>query len=263
VTDDAGHSIHLNQAASRIISLAPDLTETLFIIGAGKQIAGTIQGSDYPPAAAKIPQTGSYSGLDLEKIMALHPDLVVTWGDSFSRQLTVLKKFGIPIYKSDPRKLEDISRTMNNLGCLTGKNDTARQQSGNFSRRLAALRAQFHLTPLVTVFYQIGAYSLITVNKNSWISQAIALCGGRNVFDSAVSIAPEVSFESVVTANPEVIISDASSQEWQKRWLKWREIRAVQHGFLFAVDADLIERPGPRLLDGVAQICTSLKSVSQ
>jgi len=261
VTDDSGQRIHLEKPAQRIISLAPDLTETLFAIGAGRQIAGVVQGSDYPPAARKITQTGSYSGLDLEKIVTLRPDLVVTWSTTFSRQLGVLKKFGIPVYQSEPRHLEDIPRTMNNLGCLTGTEKIARLQAQAFSRRLAAIRGQFHNQKQLAVFYQLGSYSLITVNKNSWITQVITLCGGRNVFAEAVSIAPEISWESVVTANPDVIITDATNPDWKKRWAAWPEIRAVKHDFLFSVDPDLIDRPGPRLLDGAALICKDLQSV--
>lgn len=228
VTDDAGRLLHLNKPAQRIISLAPDLTEILFVIGAGKQTTGVMSGSDYPAAAKQITSVGSYSGIDLERIISLHPDLIVTWSNSFSRQLVTLQKLSIPVYRAEPRKLEDIPRTIKNLGCLAGTSHIANQAAQHFSRRLTELRQRYAAQKPVTVFYQIGSYSLITINKDSWINQAIELCGGRNIFAAATSIAPEVSWEAVVTMNPDVIISDATQSNWRQRWQAWRTMSAVQ-----------------------------------
>ncbi len=259
VTDDSGHQITLEKPAQRIISLAPDLTETLFSIGAGKQIIGVMQGSDYPLAARHITPVGSYTGLDLEKIISLHPDLIVIWGTTFTRQLDVLRKMGIPVYQNEPRRLEDVARTMTHLGCLAGTERSARESAQAYTRGLAKIRAAYSQQKPVTVFYQIGPYSLITINKNSWINQALTICGGRNVFADALSIAPEVSWEAVVAAKPEVIISDAVNPDWKQRWQSWHEIPAVSHGFLFAIPPDLMERAGPRLLAGTRYVCSFLQ----
>ena len=129
----------------------------------------------------------------------------------------------------------------------------------NFSQRLHALRQQYSRQKALPVFYQIGSYSLITINKDSWIHEVITLCGGRNIFAEAKSIAPEVNWESVVVANPQVIISDATNADWKIRWQKWHNVSAVKNQQLFAINPDLLSRAGPRLLDGALQVCEFLQ----
>lgn len=258
VTDDRQHKINLTKPAERIISLAPDITETLFAIGAGTNVIGVVSGSDYPNEVRKIPAVGSYTGIDIEKIISLKPDLIVTWSNTFTRQLNALKKFGIPIYTTEPRYLEDIPRSMKNLGMLTGKEEQANSVAEQFSQRLLFLRTHYQAEKPISVFYQIGAYSLITINKASWINQAITLCGGRNVFAEMHRIAPEVSWESLVVANPQVILSSASNTDWQKPFQKWPEISAVKNGLFYSVNPDWMNRAGPRLLNAVEMVCQYL-----
>lgn len=261
VTDDAGNQIQLEKPARRVISLAPDITEILFAAGAGSHVIGVMQGSDYPAAARDIPVIGSYTGLDLEKIYTLRPDLIVSWGNMFPRQIAALKKLHIPVYINSPRRLEDIPRAMRQLGCLTGEEHAASLAAERFSHALAGLRKQYSGKESLRVFYQIGSYSLMTVNKDSWINQMISLCGGRNVFADLPAIAPEISWESLLAARPDAIISDDSQPGWKQRWQTRRSVPAVQRGALFAVNADLVERAGPRLLDGVREICVDLERV--
>lgn len=244
--------------ANRIISLAPDITETLFAIGAGNQVVGVIKGSDYPADALQLPVVGSYSGLDLERIISLHPDLVIVWGDSFARQVAVLRRMHIPVYQTHPHRLEDVPAAMRQFGELTGHILQANQQAGKFEKQLAELKARYQRQKPVTVFYQLGGYSLMTINRDSWINQVITLCGGRNVFANAVTIAPEVSWESVVQANPEVVISDSAEQGWEQRWQRWPTISAVKHHRLYTVHADWIDRASPRLVMGAAEVCGCL-----
>lgn len=259
VTDDIGHIIHLNKPAQRIISLAPDITENLFAIGAGNNIVGVIQGSDYLLAAKDVTQVGSYAGIDLEKIIALHPDLIVSWNNTFLKQINALKQFGIPIYTTNPRYLEDIPRTLKNLACLTGYDSQGQIAANKFTQDLAILRAKYQAKKRISVFYQIGSYALITINKDSWINQAIDLCGGKNVFANMHFIAPEVTWEAVILANPQVIITDASNADWKERWQQWQQITAVKQQLLFSIDADLLSRAGPRLLEGTQQLCRDLE----
>lgn len=259
VIDDVNQNIHLAHPAQRIISLAPDITEILFAIGAGQHVVGVMAGSDFPPLAKTLTQVGSYSGLDLESIIALHPDLIVVWSNTFSRQLNELKKLGIPIYTTQPQRLEDIPRTMKNLGCLANVTTGATQSAEKFSQGLAHLRARFRTAKPITVFYQIGDYALITINRSSWINQVIHLCGGRNVFANAYFISPEVSWEAVIAANPQVVMDSSSNDHWKQNWLQWQEVTAVKKQALFTLNPDWIERAGPRLLDGARQLCEALQ----
>lgn len=260
VTDDAGHRLQFEKPAQRIVSLAPDLTETLFAIGAGQHVVGVVSGSDYPAAAKKIASVGSSSGIDLEKTMLLRPDLIVTWDHHFPREIAAFQKLGIPIYVAKPVRLEDIPRTMTNLGCLAGTKKDATEQAAYFSHELAHLQKQYQLKKPVTVFYQIGDYSLITINKNSWINQVITLCGGRNVFADMTSTASEVSWEAVIAANPDVILSDTTHPSWQSRWQRFQTLSAVKRHNLFTLSPDLIDRAGPRLLEGAKQACHAIQA---
>lgn len=259
VIDDAGNHLQFNKPAERVVSLAPDLTESLFSIGAGNRVIGVVGGCDYPLAAKKIPRIGSYSGIDLEAILSLHPDLIVVWNDMFSRDINKLKKCGIPVYVSRPRYLEDVPRTLKNLGCLTGTVSKANSVAAHFSQQLISLQQQYQQRQPVNVFYQIGSSSLLTINQTSWINQVIALCGGRNIFSGAKTAVPEVTWEAVVVRNPQVVISDATDSHWRDRWQRWLLITAVKEKKLFSIDPDLIDRAGPRLSLGVAQVCEDLQ----
>ncbi len=258
VTDDLKQNIHLNQPAKRIITLAPDLTEILFAISVGQNIIATVDSSDYPSAALHIPRIGSYTGIDLERIVSLHPDLIVTWGHNFSRELRVLKKMGIPVYTTVSRYLQDVPRTMQNLGCLTAHEQDAQKQVTIFTDALQKLQKQYHHQKIQRVFYQIGGAALFTINQENWINQVITLCGGQNIFASLKTPSPEVSWEAVIAANPQVIISDATGVAWKKHWARWQQVAAVRDHRLFTIDPNLIDRAGPRLVEGAKRICVIL-----
>lgn len=258
VTDDAGQQIQLSKPAKHIVVLSPDLVEDLFAIGAGSQIAGVISGSDFPAKAKQLPQVGSYGGIDLERIALLHPDLIVTWRYTAPHQVAALRELQIPVFVAAPKKLADIPRLLRQLGCLTGREKQAASVAEQFTREIKRLAKQARHQHRLKVFLQIDSYALLTVNRNSWISEAVSLCGGKNIFDDAMTIAPEVSREAVLTRNPDVIFNTASSDSWKQSWQPWPEIAAVRTHRLYSLNADWISRPGPRLTLGVRQICAAL-----
>ncbi len=222
--------------AQRIISLAPDITEDLFAIGAGKQMVGVENNSDYPPAAQKVTKIGGFTGLDIERIATLSPDLIITWGHTFDRELAPLQNMGIPIFHAHYQQLSDIPDLFRQLGCLTGHVGEANQLAAHFNQQLQQLGAQYAQRPPVRVFYELNAHPLMTVNKQSWINDLIVLCGGQNIFADAHFIAPMIDLESVIRARPQVIL-DAST-----------------------LNPDWIERATPRLLWGAKQLCDDLHS---
>lgn len=260
-TDDLGHHIQLSQPAQRIISLSPDLTEILFAIRADSHVVGVIHGSDFPAEAKTLTQVGNYAGLDLERIIALHPDLIVSWGSNFAKQLEVLRNLNIPIYIVVPHHLEDVARTMQHLGELSGTQPTANPIAQQFLAEIKKLRETYSKQKHLKVFYQIGAYSLLSINHDSWINEAIRVCGGENVFAKAQILVPEVSWEAVVAANPEVVLNAEQNNTWQEAWQKWPMVRAVQAHALITLQPDWIERAGPRLALGVRQICQALNEL--
>lgn len=255
VIDDNGHMLTLTSPAQRVISLAPDLTESLFTIRAGAQIVGVMRGSDYPKAALAIPVVGSATGVDLERVVSLHPDLIVAWGDTFPREIAAFKRWGVPVYVARPRHIQDVSHTLQQLGCLTGHAAEASRAAAVFSRTLAGYRKRYRTTVPIRVFFQIGQGAPLTVNQDSWISDVMTLCGGHNVFASARTKTLSVSWETVLAADPQVVVSDTPKASWQASWRRFPKLAAVQNNRLYAMNPDIIERAGPRLLQGVGQMC--------
>ena len=264
VKDDIGNTVTLTQPARRIISLAPHMTETLFAAGAGAQIVGTVDYSDYPEAAKKIPRVGGYSRFDLEAVAALKPDLIVGWqSGNAAAHLEKLKGLGYPMYVSQPNRIEDVASEIERLGVLAGTGTAANAEAKRYRDKLAALRAQYAGKAMVRTFYQIWKQPLMTVGKNQIISDAIRLCSGDNVFGKLEQMAPTVSVEAVIAANPETIIASGmgdSRPEWLDDWKKWTSIEAVKRDNLFFVQPELIQRHTPRLLDGTERLCQHLET---
>jgi iron complex transport system substrate-binding protein len=256
VTDDCGHQIKLAAPAHHIISLAPDLTEMLFAAGAGNSIVGVIDRSDYPPRAKKIPRVASYNTVDVEKVAALQPDLIVVWAEGNLAE--PLKKLGVPIYYSYPQKLTDLPRTLKNLGCLAGTENIANTAADNFIKHYSKLKKKYERKRKVLVFYQVWPQPLITISKNSWINDVINLCGGKNIFANLKGAAPEINLEAVLVANPEIIIGTEGKQDWKSTWGKWPGLSAVKNKKLIAIDPDLIERASLRLLEGAEKMCSAI-----
>lgn len=257
VIDDEGNQIHLRQPAQRIISLAPDLTENVFALGVGEQIVGVMQGSDYPAKAKFLPVVASYQSLDLEKIIKLHPDLILVWGEG--KLVQSLRKLNVPIYISHPRRLLDVPKTMARLGCLTGTDKKAKQLVNDYLQHYQILEKKYADKRKITVFYQVWQNPLITISTASWINDVITLCGGVNIFSQLKGAAPEINLESVIMANPDVILGTQSQPRWQESWKKWPQLKAVKTQNLFDVDANLIERASPRLLQGMDIVCRNLE----
>ncbi|MBL8472475.1 MAG: cobalamin-binding protein [Rhodocyclaceae bacterium] len=265
VTDDSGARVELAAPARRIITLAPHATEMLFEVGAGAHIVGTVEYSDYPDAALKIPRVGSYPQIDMERLVALHPDLVVVWGSgnagSLMPRLAALK---IPAYMTEPHTLEDVAQSMEKLGLLAGRGAEAQAVGRAFRARRDALAARYGGRARVRVFYEIWNRPLTTVNGRHLISHVLALCGGENVFANATSIAPAVGEEAVLAANPEAIVA---SNDNPKRtallddWKRWTMLTAVARGNLFDIPPELMQRHSPRILEGAAQLCDYLETV--
>ncbi len=248
--------------AERIISLAPHITEILFEIGAGEQVVGTVNYSDYPQEATLIPEVGGYNRLDLERIIQLHPDLVLGWhsGNSYI-EIERLRSLGLRVVITEPRQLGDVAGLMEQYGQLVGREELASQQADRYRKGLQQLRDKYqHQAPLM-VFYQVWNSPLITVNGEQIISNAIELCGGVNVFASLDTLSPQIGIEAVLEKNPEVIIAsgmDESRPEWLDEWNRYPVLRAVERQNLYHVPPDILQRHGPRLIKGVEALCRVL-----
>jgi iron complex transport system substrate-binding protein len=264
VRDDAGHELHLAAPAQRILSLSPHGTELLFDAGAGAKIVGTVEHSDYPSAANAIPRVGTYVEFDLERILALHPDLAVVWASGNGSVIERLAALGIPVYVTEPRQMEDIPAAIERLGRLAGTPTQADATARRFRTRLQALRNRYSARPTVTLFYQAWRAPLFTLGGPHLFSRVAELCGGRNAFAALDTLAPPIDVEAVLAADPEAIVASGMGEErpdWLDDWKRWPQLRAVRNGHLFFIPPDLLQRPTPRLLDGAEQLCRDLEQV--
>lgn len=260
VQDDTGRRVSVARPAQRIVSLAPHVTELLFAVGAGSLIVGTPEYSDYPEGAKRIPRIGNANGLDLERIAALRPDLVVAWqSGNPSWVLDRILQSKMTIFLSEPRKIEDIASNMKRLGLLAGNAEAAAQASRHFLERYRSLQARYSQRSPVSVFYQVWSEPLMTINHAHLISAVIRLCGGVNVFADLPMLVPRIGVEAVLQAQPQVIVAaGAADSQALAGWRKWPQLDAVRKGNLFLIPYDEIARHTPRVLDGAERLCTAL-----
>lgn len=265
VVDDAGQRLTLARPAQRIVSIAPHLTELLFAAGAGARVVGVSAWSDYPAAAKTIMRVGDSALLDLERIVALQPSLVVVWGNgSSAQQLQRLKAAGLPIYVSESRSLAHIAQTLRQLGRMAGSETVAEARAVDFERRLGALRARYAARKPLRVFYQIWHQPLMTVNGAHAISEALEVCGARNPFAPLKPLTPTVSVEAVLQADPDAIVTgsvDPKGGDNLDRWRQLKTLRAARDGRLLVVNPDTLHRSTDRIVDGIEELCVKLDAL--
>ena len=264
--DDAGNTITLATPAQRVISLSPHATELIYAAGGGAKLVGAVAYSDYPPQAQSVPRVGDNRALDLERIAALKPDLIVVWRHgNAQQQIDRLHELHIPLFFSEPHRLDDVATSLTRLGVLLGTPETAQGAAQAYRREIAQLRTRYAPRAPVSVFYEVWDQPLMTINGEHMISDVIALCGGRNVFAALRPLVPTLSTEAVLAANPDAIVTASQGATAPDRplpalahWRAWPQLHAVARDNLFAIDGDLLTRPGPRIAQGAAQLCKDL-----
>ncbi len=267
VHDDAGNAVTLRSPARRIVSLAPHVTELLYAAGAGNYIVGAVEYSDYPEEAKHIPRIGSGFGFDIEAIIGLQPDLVISWKSGNPPwQTERLKDLGFPVFVTEPRHIGDVASLIGRFGKISATEKHANEAVDAFQRHQRSLRERYATRPPVTVFYQILDSSLLTVSQRHLISDVIRLCSGTNVFAGLPGLTPRVDVESVLQKNPEAIL--ASGYEplwavWRERWRVFPALSANSHANLFFIPPDLIHRHSPRILQAAEQVCTALEAARE
>lgn len=246
--------------ARRILSLAPNLTELTFSAGAGERIVGTVEYSDYPEAARAIPRIGDAFRIDLERALALRPDLVLAW-DSGTPLPTIgqLSKLHLRVVSIETHDIDDIPAAVRTIGELAGTAAMAHDAALRFERDMASLRLQYRDRSSISVFLQINEKPLYTVNGKHLMSEIVTVCGGRNVFAELGELAPVIGIEAVIAKNPQVIINtDYAGAEAVAQWRRWRHIEAVRSGNVYSLPSDDIARATLRLVDGARVICRTL-----
>jgi iron complex transport system substrate-binding protein len=267
VRDAMDRTLVLEKPATRVISLAPHITEVVYAAGAGEQLVGAVSYSDYPEAARAIPRVGSYDSVSYETLLTLKPDLVLAWHEGNGEDVvTRLQSLGLNVYVGEPRALEDVAESLRVIGVLTGNEQVADAAASRFMQQLHALRETYSAREPVTVYYQIWNEPLLTLNGDHLISDVVRLCGGRNVFADAMPLVSRISVESVLRANPQVIIAsgmDKARPEWLDDWREWSAMTAVKNDQLYFIPPDILQRHTPRIIEGATLMCEKLQQARE
>lgn len=244
-------------AAERVVSLAPSMTELMLELGAGDRLVGLLDAGERPSALAGLPSVGHYGRFEAETLLALDPDLILLWpGGVSAAQREQLVAFGIPLFEVEPHRLEDIADQAEALGARVGRGERARQLVDGFRRELGELRRRYRRTAPLPVFYQVWDQPLYTIGGRQVISDALEVCGARNVFADLALPAPQVSLEAVLARDPAVILVDRPEQV--AVWQAWPQLRAVRDGRVWVVPDRGLERPSLQMLQATLQLCQLL-----
>jgi iron complex transport system substrate-binding protein len=265
VVDDRGVRVTLAAPAQTIVALAPSMTELVFAAGAGAKLTGVPRFSDYPAAAKSIAQIGDATRIDLERVLSLKPDLVVAWKTgNHAADFERLEELGFAVFVAEPGTLAAIPRLLRAIASLAGTAAAAEAAAAEFERGIAALDAQYRARRPVRVFYEIWHEPLMTVSGQHMISDVIALCGGVNIFAASPALTPTVSLESVIAAQPEVVLggsSAATPEEFAAPWTRDERYAGLRDVRAMYVDPDYIQRQTPRVLRGARIVCEHLETV--
>ncbi len=257
VTDQMGRKVTFLKDPRRLVALAPSITEVIFALEQEDRLKGVTRFSDFPPQAANLPKVGSYVHLDLEKIVALKPDLCIAIKDGNPKEVVDrLESLNIPVYAVDPRNLEAVMETMLEIGGLLNADKKAKflvQRMHSRVQRVQSMVAKADHRP--RVFFQIGISPIVSVGTHTFIHELILLAGGQNILKSQTPY-PRLSKEQVIALSPEIIIITSMArgeifERVKKQWQSWPNLPAVRNRRIFLVDSDLFDRPTPRIVDGL------------
>jgi iron complex transport system substrate-binding protein len=263
VTDGLGRKVILTNPARRILTLAPSITEAAFAVGAGSRVVGASAHSDFPPEAVRLPVVSSSAGIDLEAVARLAPDLVIAWRDSFRvEQIPRLEALGARVYVDASRTLADVPRLLRDVAALAGT-DAAPAVRAYESRLETIRRARAGREP-ISVFLDISHRPLMTVGGRHFMTEALALCGARNVFADLPGAAPLVSWEELIARRPHAILAAGSpggEAAFRQAWAAQGGLDAVREGRVVYVPSTALGRPSPRVVEGIEALCLAIDKV--
>jgi len=260
VVDQLGRNVHVPDRPLRIVCLAPSITEIMFALDLSDRLVGATQFSDYPPRANSLPKVGSYIRLDVEKIVALQPDLCIAVKDG--NPITAIRKLealDIPVYAVDPRDLEAVMDTLQELGQLLGVNDRSDAIVAGMRQRIERVRqAVVGAAHRPTVFFQIGIAPIVSVGTDTFIHELIDMAGGVNLAAGDTPY-PRFSKEAVIASRPEVLIITSMArkavfEKVKREWREWEAMPAVKNDRIYLVDSNVLDRATPRLVDGLEML---------
>jgi iron complex transport system substrate-binding protein len=252
-----GRVVSVPKNPERIISLAPNITEILFAIDAGNRVVGVTEFSNYPPESQELPKVGTYIKPNIEMIVELAPDLVIATADGDKEgEVKKLDSLGIPVYVINPTDIDGILDTISEIGGLIGSTDEAKKLTTEMGKRIDDVTDRVSKYPKVRVLLELGIDPMITISSGTFQDDLIGLAGGINITAGEIVRYPRFSIEEVIIRSPDVIIvtsmtSFKDSSEGIKRWSRWETIPAVRDGRVYLIESDIIDRPSPRIVDGL------------
>jgi iron complex transport system substrate-binding protein len=257
VTDALGRTLTFSKTPRRIVSLAPSITETLFALGVDQEIIGVTTSCDYPPQAKLKPKVGGLTTPNLETLVAMKPDLVISVKGLHKFELvSEMDRLKIPFYVSDPSTVKKILQEIRVIGRLTGRAKAGEQLSETMEKRIEAVEAKVRGHQRPAVLYVLWGDPLMTVGPGSYIEELIRISGGRGIVPEGRPAYTQLNMEEVLAEDPQVVIfasemGDDTVAAERQRWLRWTTLSAVKEHRLYTVDSNLLHRPGPRLVDGL------------
>jgi iron complex transport system substrate-binding protein len=262
VTDDAGRQLTLPRTPQKIVSLAPGATEMLFAAGAGDLIIATVEFSDEPPEARNVPRIGDANSIDMERLVALRPDVVIVWeGGGNAAQVRKIEEIGLPLYRQKAETLATMPASLRRLGQLTGTAAAAERGAADIETRLAKLMQRFGQGERVRVLLEVWNRPIYTVGGPHLMTDSLRLCGARNVFDDLRDLGPAVDVEAVIARDPEIIVAVAppgSARDWLADWKRFGAMRAVRDGRLVPFEDSRLSRLGPSAVGGTEALCEAI-----
>ena len=240
-------------AATRVVSLAPSLSEIVVELGATDLLVGRLEAGETLPELVNVASVGGYGQLDMERLLSLRPDLILLWPGSVGvAQRDQLKRLNIPTFTAEPKNLTQLIDQVEGVATALNRAERGRELAARLRARLEQLRQQYAREQPLRVFYQVWDRPLYTVGGGQIISDALALCGARNVFADVSLPAPQVSVESVLQRNPDVII--AGTQAQLDAWKAWPQLEAVKQGRLLLLADKGLERPSGQMIEATARL---------
>jgi iron complex transport system substrate-binding protein len=266
VTDDFGHRVMIRHPPLRVVSLSPAANAMLLAAGASNQLVATIEYSGQSAYEQRVTKIGTVAAIDMERLIALRPDVVIVWPDGNNpAQIATIERLGLPVYRQEAVTLDGIADSLRRLGELTGTGGVADREARSLQTRLATLRKEYaNASHAPTVFLEVWDRPLYTVGGKELMSDALQVCGARNIFADLPQRAPAIGTEAVIARNPDIIIAAAppgGGASWLAQWRRFPSLRAVRSGKLMTFDDQRLSGLGPGVIDATAGLCGKIAAL--
>jgi len=258
--DSLGRKVVVEFPPRRIVALAPSITEIIYFLGLGDTLVGVTRFSYFPEEAREKPRVGTYTDINVEKVVTLDPDLVIATADGNRREeVEMLAEAGIPVYVVNPRRIHQVLEAIESIGNVCGIAPSARELVSSLRKRIQNVKEAVRGRGRPLVFLVINTKPLMSVNRSTTHHDVIELAGGRNLAEDQPVTYPRLSLEEVIRRAPEVIVISSMERGWEherarRQWFRWTAIPAVRNGRVYAINSDLIDRAAPRVVKGLEEM---------